>query len=519
MNDPFAGMDFDRLRQDILETLGIPSRIGPYEVKGELGRGGMGIVLLARDTELDREVALKLLPSALALRKAAADRFERECRAVARLDHPSIVRFFRTGRHDGIPYAVMEYLPGRTLDQEPPAADIPALLRRFAELADALHAAHGQGVVHRDVKPSNIMAAPDGRLRLLDFGLAMLDDADRVTFSGDLLGTPQAMSPEQVTGRRDEVGPAADLYGLGVALYFALTGAWPLTGSSRAEIFRKALFVDPEPPSRRRAGLSADIDAVVLQCLRKDPRDRYGSAAALAVDLRALADGRPVAARRWSAPRRLFNAARRVPDRVGHGAAALAILGFAGLAVIFLLLLGLLRWVGPEPLALTALGISTMAGLTALCLALRGAGTVPLRQDPLRVAATVVGTLLLTPGTLGLAPYRTWDLGSFSMSALYLMSLLVTIVWMHTCLTRSRVLELAACGLFATLGVFFWGAVGQGRMLLLLALLPPVAGGLFGLLSLLVFRVSRPRFALWFGGHVLAAAAIAAGFASGGSSP
>jgi hypothetical protein len=254
----------------------VPEVFGRYRVVRPLGRGGMGSVYLARDTELDRLVALKV-PHFRPDDPGAAERFAREARAAATIDHPHVCRVYDVGRIDGTPFLTMAFVDGRTLADEARAA--PLAPRRAAEVvrdaARGMAEAHRMGVVHRDLKPGNILMGPDGRPVVTDFGLARRDADDlRLTASGTVLGTPLYMAPEQVAGDTDRVGPASDVYALGVVLYELLAGRPPF-GMDRTQVMAGALSKDPPPPSGVRPGLDPRLDAVVLRAMAKRPDDRF----------------------------------------------------------------------------------------------------------------------------------------------------------------------------------------------------------------------------------------------------
>lgn len=280
-------------------------RIGPYEPSKELGRGGMGVVLRARCTRTGREVALKLLRAATA-QDADVARFEREVQALVSLRHPSIVAVLDAGTSPRGPWVAMELVEGESLQarlrRDGPLA--PEEARALARtLCGALEHAHAMGVLHRDVKPANVLLAADGRVVLVDFGLArVLGRESRLTLTGEVLGTPCYMAPEQANGQ--PCGPQADVYGVGATLYEALTGRPPLRGTSVIELLHQVLTVAPARPEALRPGLPAALSDVVMRCLEKEPARRPEGAAALAdalerastAPLRARARGRLLAA-------------------------------------------------------------------------------------------------------------------------------------------------------------------------------------------------------------------------------
>jgi predicted Ser/Thr protein kinase len=277
----------------------IPAR---YRVERELGRGAMGTVYLAHDAQLDRPVALKVPLFTDADGPEIRRRFLSEARAAATIEHPNVCPVYDVGEIDGTPYLTMAYLAGQPLSQllggpaRLPARRAASLVLR---LSAALQAAHDRGIVHRDLKPSNIMINPQGEPVILDFGLARRLRQDvRLTHVGQPVGTPGYMSPEQVAGA--EMGPACDIYALGVILYQLLTGRLPFEGSV-ADVLGRIVMQPPEPPSKHRPGLDPRLEAVCLKALSKNAADRYASmsdlGAALTECLRR--DPPPAPARRW----------------------------------------------------------------------------------------------------------------------------------------------------------------------------------------------------------------------------
>ena len=301
-----------------------------YEVEAGLGRGGMGVVYRARHLRLERPVALKML---LAGAYAAADereRFRREAELLAGLRHPNVVHVYDAGEVDGRLYFTMELVEGGNLAQKlagtpQPARQAAALV---AALAGAVQAAHAAGIVHRDLKPSNVLIDPAGVPRISDFGLARRVGAAGLTHTGAFLGTPSYVSPEQAQGLADRVGPAADIYALGAILYELLTGRPPFRAETEAGTIQQVISQEPAPPSRLNSTVPRDLETVCLKCLRKEPRLRYASAAALADDLGRFLRGEAVAARPERRLGRLLRRVRRHPLSSAALAAA-ALLAFA----------------------------------------------------------------------------------------------------------------------------------------------------------------------------------------------
>ena len=277
------------------------TKLGPYEVLSAIGAGGMGEVYKARDARLNRTVAIKVLPTHLADRSELRERFEREAKTIASLNHPHICTLYDTGQQDGIDYLVMEYLEGETLAQRLQKGSLPIqqLLQYAIEISDALDKAHRTGITHRDLKPGNIMLTKSGS-KLLDFGLAKLRQeaapatplsqlptvAEAVTAQGMILGTLQYMAPEQVEGKTDEIDARTDIFAFGAVVYEMATGKKPFEGKSQASLIAKILEADPPPISSLQPMTPPALERVVKTCLAKDPDDRWQSARDLSRELR-----------------------------------------------------------------------------------------------------------------------------------------------------------------------------------------------------------------------------------------
>jgi tRNA A-37 threonylcarbamoyl transferase component Bud32 len=285
-----------------------------YDILGELGRGGMGVVYKARQHTLNRTVALKMILAGSHAGPAAMARFLKEAELIARLKHPNVVQVYEYGSHAGMAYFSLEYLEGGSLaariDGEPqPPVEAARTVRT---LARAVHAAHDNGIVHRDLKPGNVLLAADGTPKISDFGLAKQGDS-AMTATGEVMGTPSYMAPEQAAGKAREVGPAADVYALGAILYDLLTGRPPFKGASVWDTIQMVTDAEPVPPSRLQPKVPRDLEVVCLKCLQKEPGKRYGSAAALADDLDRFLEGEPIVARPVSRPERLWRWCQRKP--------------------------------------------------------------------------------------------------------------------------------------------------------------------------------------------------------------
>jgi serine/threonine-protein kinase len=287
-----------------------------YDILGVLGRGGMGVVYQARQVKADRLVALKMILSGGQAGPGEVSRFRTEAEAVARLQHPNIVQIYEVGEAEGKPFFSLEYVAGGSLDKKINGTPLPAhQAAALAEtLARAVEAAHRQGVVHRDLKPANVLLTADGQPKVTDFGLAKRLDRDQGQTPPDaVLGTPSYMAPEQAGGKRQDIGPAADVYALGAILYVMLTGRPPFRGETPLDTVQQVLTEEPVAPALLNAKVPRDLETICLKCLRKEPAKRYGSAAALAEDLRRFQAGEPIVARPVSRLERAVKWVRRNP--------------------------------------------------------------------------------------------------------------------------------------------------------------------------------------------------------------
>ena len=286
-------------------SLGTGTRLGPYELISVIGAGGMGEVYRARDTRLDRTVAVKILPEHLSANADLKQRFEREARTISSLSHPNICSLYDIGHQDGIDFLVMEFLEGETLAERLSKGALPMdqVLRYGMQIADALDKAHKQGIVHRDLKPGNIMITKSG-IKLLDFGLAKLQAPVQevisevsslptrqrdLTAEGTIIGTLQYMSPEQLEGR--EADARTDLFALGLILYEIATGRKAFTGKSQASLIAAILSSEPKPISAIQPLSPPAFDRLVKNCLAKDPEDRWQTAHDVMLELRWIAEG------------------------------------------------------------------------------------------------------------------------------------------------------------------------------------------------------------------------------------
>lgn len=265
-----------------------------YEILSEIGRGGMGVVYQAKQVNLNRVVAIKMLISGSHATSEDFARFFTEAEAVATLQHPNIVQVYETGRSDDLPYMALEYVSGGSLVQV--LKDGPLSSKRSAhlveQLANAMFAAHQAGIVHRDLKPANILMTGEGIPKITDFGLAKkVDGGSGLTQTGAVMGTPSYMAPEQASGEGKRVGPAADIYALGAILYCCLTGRPPFQASTPVDTVLQVITEQPVPPKLLNPEIDGDLQTICLKCLDKDPSARYATASELSADLRCYQNG------------------------------------------------------------------------------------------------------------------------------------------------------------------------------------------------------------------------------------
>src|SRR5271163_1889000 len=289
----------DQAQRDFASST--PKRsFGDYEIIREIARGGMGVVFQARQLSLNRTVALKMILAGQLANETDVSRFYTEAEAAANLDHPGIVPIFEVGQHEGQHYFSMGFVEGQSLSQR--LADGPLPSREAAELvrrvSEAIEYAHQHGVIHRDLKPANILLDQNGNPRVTDFGLAKKVQGDSgLTGSGQIMGTPSYMPPEQAGGKRGGVGPAADVYALGATLYALVTGRPPFQAATAMDTVLMVIGEEPVSPRRLNASLPRDLETICLKCLEKEPGKRYPSAAVLAADLGRHLAGEPIVAR------------------------------------------------------------------------------------------------------------------------------------------------------------------------------------------------------------------------------
>ena len=365
--------------------------LGDFELVRELGRGGMGIVWEARQLSLDRRVALKLLNAHTASSSLA--RFRSEAEAGARIRHPGIAAVYAVGEHDGTAFIAQELVPGnRSLadridrlrrQRQISPRDYRQIAEVFLAVAHALDAAHRAGVVHRDVKPANILLAPDGQPKLVDFGLARLEGKLSLSRTGTIAGTPFYMSPEQVHGRRTKIGPRTDVYSCGATLYEALTMRRPFEGDTGQVVMRKILDEDPPDPRTLRSRVPRDLAVICRKAMEKAPARRYATAAALAEDLRRFLDDEPIHAR---PPSRLVRAGKWVRRN--------AVLTSAG--AVFLVAFVAVLWLFAQNRAALRVGNEALAEARGQRLLAHSGSALP--EDPALALLLAVEGAKLAPG-------------------------------------------------------------------------------------------------------------------------
>jgi serine/threonine-protein kinase len=357
---------------------------GRYELLEEVGCGGMGIVYKARDTVLNRLVALKMIRTGVLARPEEVQRFYREARAVAQLTHAHIVPLYEIGQHEDRLYFTMAFAPGGSLapHRQRFAGDVRGAAALVEKIARAVHHAHIKGILHRDLKPGNILLDEQGEPLVSDFGLAKILDADaELTQTGVVVGTPAYLAPELLSDHPGPATPHSDIWSLGVLLYELLTGKRPFTGKGAREATRLIATAEPPRPRDLNRAVDRQLEAVVLKCLDKDPARRYATAEALADDLGRWLRGEPVSVRPQRWPARLWRAVRR------------------------------------HPLVLTTALLLPVAGVAALlAVTLRGAGEPPEPEDPDRFVAVARGELLAGRAVrlineTGRPQWSRWSLG------------------------------------------------------------------------------------------------------------
>src|SRR5438552_465498 len=290
-------------------TLAAGTKLGRYEIRSQIGEGGMGEVYLAQDTKLDRKIALKTLPAELAGNSDRMRRFVQEAKAAAALNHPHIAHIYEIGEHEGVHFIAMEFVDGFTLRQliHEKQTDLPKLLRYLQHAADGLAKAHAAGIVHRDLKPDNIMVTREGHAKILDFGLAKLVEPagqkpDREgglsevatalmqqhSTPGAVLGTVGYMSPEQAQGKINEIDHRSDIFSFGCILYEAITRRKAFAGKDAIDSLNKIIREQPTPITNLNPDVPYDLQRIVRRCLPKDPDERYQTIKDVAIEIKEL---------------------------------------------------------------------------------------------------------------------------------------------------------------------------------------------------------------------------------------
>ncbi|HEX4794314.1 MAG TPA: serine/threonine-protein kinase [Humisphaera sp.] len=344
INDSSDIDDSDKDVGDRADADAFPNLPG-YRIEATMGRGGMGVVYRAVNLRLNRVVALKTLRRGMYATHAERTRFLREGRALASLRHPHVVPVYDAGELGGQPYFTMELVEGGSLSKRLAAAPLPsAEAARIVEaVGAAVQAAHDAGIIHRDLKPANVLLTTDATPKVSDFGLVqsyeeVAGDENPLTLTGQRLGTPSYMAPEQASPRWGAVGPLTDVYGIGAILYETLTGRPPFSGDSPAETERQLLSDDPVSPTRLNSRVARDLETICLKCLAKEPAHRYGSASAVVNELRRFREGLPIRARRAGRAERVVKWARRRPSVAAAAGLALLIAGASVSGVCWALL-------------------------------------------------------------------------------------------------------------------------------------------------------------------------------------
>ena len=305
-------------------------RIPNYEILEEVARGGMGVVYKARHAQLDRTVALKMILTGDFAGPDQIERFKAEARAAAQLEHSGIVPIYEIGEVEGQNFFAMQFVGGGTLSEKLAGGPLAPLVAAgmIQQVSEAVHHAHARGIVHRDLKPGNVLLDETGQPKVTDFGLAkQLEGTRQISLTGDVMGTPPYMAPEQAAGKVREIGPPADIYALGAILYATLTGRPPFQAATMLETLRQVIEQEPVSPRLLNSAVNQDLETICLKCLHKEPARRYATAAELAADLRRFIAGEPILARPVGRTERLIRWCRRNPlaaSLAGTVAAAIA---------------------------------------------------------------------------------------------------------------------------------------------------------------------------------------------------
>jgi tRNA A-37 threonylcarbamoyl transferase component Bud32 len=358
----------------------IPERsFGDYELLVEIARGGMGVVYKARQKRLNRLVALKMILAGRLADEEDVQRFRTEAEAAARLRHPNIVAVHEVGTINGQHFFSMQFIEGRTLAQRLTEGPLPGRTAAgyVRQIAGAVHYAHRQGIVHRDLKPSNILLDHDDQPHVTDFGLAKrLDAGDpTLTRTGDVLGTPSYMAPEQAAAKVKELGPACDVYGLGAVLYEALTGRPPFQGATTVDTLEQVRSQEPVPPRLLNPKVDRDLETICLKCLEKDPVCRYANADEVAADLQRYLNGESIRARSYNILARLTRTLNQPGQREADlGTWAALLWPFGGIFLLhYLLIFALIQTNQPDEFLVLSRAGALLLGVVTLWFYRRGA--------------------------------------------------------------------------------------------------------------------------------------------------
>ena len=324
-----SGVEDERGVEQLAAPAEMPSVFGEYELLEEIARGGMGVIYKARQTRLNRFVAVKMMLGGPFGDPKNLARFRAEAKTVAQLQHPNIIAIHEVGEHDGLPFFSMDYVEGRNLSEIVGNTPLPiARAARYVKaISEAVHYAHQHGVLHRDLKPSNVLIDSSDQPRVTDFGLAKsLEGDSSLTISGQVLGSPSFISPEQAAGKSDGVGPASDVYSLGAILYHLLTTRPPFVAETMTQTLRMVEEQEPVSPRLLNASVPRDLETICLKCLQKEPQGRYDTAQELAEDITRFLRDEPIHAGPVGAAEKLWRWCRRNRALAATGATVLALL-------------------------------------------------------------------------------------------------------------------------------------------------------------------------------------------------
>jgi eukaryotic-like serine/threonine-protein kinase len=447
-----------------------PRRFGDYELIDEVARGGMGVVYRARQVNLDRIVALKMILAGRLATSEDVERFRIEAEAAGRLQHPNVVGIFEVGDVEGQHYFSMEYIEGESLAQRLAHGPLPGRIaaKYVRTIANAVHYAHRQGILHRDLKPSNILIDAADEPHITDFGLAkrLGGGAASHTRSGAVMGTPSYMAPEQAQGRNREITPAVDIYSLGAILYESITGRPPFRAETPVDTISQLLENEPAPPTLLNANVDKDLETICLKCLQKDPRARYATAEDLALDLNRYLEGEPISARSFNVFDFLTRALTRSRDDAAfHTWSGMLLIMGGVIAVEHVLVFALLETGQSRSLVLAARFIQLVI-LAVLFLLNRGKRLLPTTVAERQLWTIWIGYFCAYAGTIVAT--------RLLVEQFHASSGLVKPPWQLFETLPYPFLALAAGLAFFTMGSNYWGkcyAIG-GAFFILAALMP-----------------------------------------------